>query len=229
MSSHHIIILNLDRSTDRKDALKKRFKSNELSNYTFWPALDGKDIINAQVNIPIIKGYGKGRNLKTTEIAIIMSHIAALKHAQVMNYDNVVILEDDVDICDDWDYRIAVLLKSIPKDWEYVYLAGHSDYVTIPKYEQPTIMTAPKMVGAFSYMVNQKGIKKLIKYCTELITTYDDMIMHKISAQKLKGYLYLPFMTYHAAHDSLVWDETPGHLAHINNMHSSYKYFKKTI
>jgi len=226
---NHTIILNLDRSSNRKKLLIDQFNNIGLTDYTFWPAFDGKDIINGNVNVRITKGYGNGRSLEKTEIAIIMSHISALKHAQVMGYDNVIILEDDVVVCDDWDNRLNILLKSLPTDWEYVYLAGHSDYVTIPKYDKPTIMKAPQMIGAFSYMVNKKGIAKLIKYCGELITTYDDMIMHKISENKLKAYLYLPFMTFHNAIDSLVWDETPGHIAHKNNMHSSYNYFKQKL
>ena len=228
-NNHHIIVLNLDRSERRKELLENQFKKRNLDNYTFWPAFDGKFIKNAQVAVPIIKGYGLGRRLENAEISIIMSHISALKHAQVMGYKNVVILEDDVVLCDDWQKRMDILLDSLPEDWEYVYLAGHSDYVKIPKYDKPTLMRAPQMVGAFSYMVNKNGINKLIKQCSELITTYDDMIMHKIVSGKLAAYLYLPFMTFHNAEESLVWDETPGHLAHKNNMHSSYSYFKQKI
>ena len=226
----HIIILNLERSVNRKLALEKQLKNANLTDYTFFPGFDGRDILNNSLsNIPILKGSGMGRNLMKNEIAVILSHIAALKHAKVMGYDNVVILEDDVTICEDWEPRLQSLLNALPENWEYVYLSGHSDYVKIPMYEKPTLISAPKMIGAFAYLVNKAGIDKLIKQCSEIVTTYDDMIMHKIDAKKLKGYLYLPFMVYHSGEESLIWNETPGHLSHNNNKHSSYKYFKNTI
>jgi GR25 family glycosyltransferase involved in LPS biosynthesis len=225
----HIIVLNLDRCVDRKNLLEAQFKKIGIDNYTFFPAFDGKDNINMSFSAPILKGAGMGRKLEKTEIAVIMSHIGALKHAQIMGYDNVVILEDDVVICDDWNNRLNILENMLPSEWEYVYLSGHSDYVKLPMYNEPTVIDAPPMIGAFSYLANKTGIEKLIKYCGEFVTTYDDMIMHKIKSKKLIGYLHIPFMSYHAGKESLIWDKTPGHLAHNNNMHSSFKYFKQTL
>ena len=226
--NHHIIVLNLRRSDNRKALLENQFKKRKIFDYTFWPAFDGKNIVGP-FKVPITKGYGRGRDLGLAEISIIMSHLSALKHAQVMGYENTVILEDDVMICDDWQHRMDILLESLPVDWEHVYLAGHSDYIKIPKYDTPTIMKSPQMVGAFSYMANEIGREKLIRYCNEFVTTYDDMIMHTVLEGRLASYLYLPFMAFHNADDSLVWDETPGHLAHKNNMHSSYNYFRMQI
>jgi len=217
-----IIVLNLERSQDRKILLEDQFKKISLTNYTFFPAYDGKNIINMSFSVPIIKGVGIGRKLNLSEVSIIMTHIGALKHAQIMGYNNVIILEDDVVICEDWNKRLDILKTILPETWEYIYLSGHSDYVKIPMSEEPAIIKAPKMVGAFSYMINKKGIAKLIKYCGEFTTTYDDMITHKIESGKLESYLYLPFMTYHVAGESFNWDITC-------EQHSSFNYFKNKI
>jgi GR25 family glycosyltransferase involved in LPS biosynthesis len=227
--NNQIIVLNLKRSEDRKKILEEQFKKLGLDNYTFFPAFDGKDNINMSFSVPILKGSGMGRKLERSEIAVIMSHLGALKHAQIMGYDNIVILEDDVVLCEDWIKRFDQLMKICPENCEYIYLSGHSDYIKIPMYDKPTLIEAPQMIGAFSYWTNKIGIEKLIKYCGEFITTYDDMIMHKIFSKKLIGYTYIPFMTYHAGKESLIWDKTPGHLSHSNNMHSSYNYFKNKI
>lgn len=221
----HIIILNLKRSAERKQLLVDQFKKIGLTdglNYTFWPAFDGNDIINMRMSAPIIKGVGIGRNLEKSELSIIMSHVSALKHAQVMKYKNVVILEDDVMICEDWEDRLNILEGLLPETWEYVYLSGHSDYTVIPMSKTPKIISAPTMVGAFSYLVNKKGIEKIAKFATNFITTYDDMIMHKVQGGKLEGYLYLPFMTCHVAKESYIWGVT-------SQDHSSRKYFKNKL
>lgn len=226
----HIIVLNLSRCPERKELLENQFKKIGLTSYTFFPAFDGKHMINMGLgNVPILKGSGMGRKLMITELAVIMTHIGALKHAQIMGYENIVILEDDVVICEDWEKRLEILYEKLPADWEYVYLAGHSDFVKIPMFEEPSIIKAPPMIGAFSYLVNKIGIQKLINYCSEFVTTYDDMIMHKIYSNKLNGYVFIPFMVYHAGKESLIWNKPPGHLSHENNMHSSYNYFKMKL
>ncbi len=221
----HIIVLNLERSTDRKKLIEEQFaKLNllETFDYSFFPCFDGKNIINMSLSVPILKGAGIGRKLRNAEISIILSHLSALKYAQVMEYKNVVIIEDDIVLCEDWSKRLDTLMKLLPEDWEYVYLSGHSDYVKFDVIEQPIVLKAPQMIGAFCYLVNKKGIEKLIKYCGELVTTYDDMIMHKISAGKLNGYVYFPFMCYHSDNMSTLWEE-------MSLNHDSKKFFKNKI
>lgn len=217
----HTIVISLEKAEDRRRGLEKQFKELGLE-HTFFPAFDGSRIRNAFFKVPIMKGVGIGRDLSLVEVSIIMSHIGALKHARVVGYERVVVLEDDVVICEDWKQRMETLDNMLPEDWEYVYLAGHSDYVKIPKREEPTLMKAPKMVGAFSYMVNERGMDKLIRYCGEFVTTYDDMITHKVVEGKLNAYLYLPFMTYHKAGKSYNWDIEC-------DTHTSLKYFKNKI
>jgi GR25 family glycosyltransferase involved in LPS biosynthesis len=223
MMKYNIIILNLQRSTDRKKLMEEQFTKLQLTNYSFFPCFDGKNIINMSFTVPIIKGSGIGRKLERNEISIIMSHIGALKHAQIMNYENIIILEDDIVLCEDWKERIEWLFNNLPVDWEYVYLAGHSDFVKLPMFEEPTIIKAPKMIGAFSYLINRIGIQKLIDYCGEFTTTYDDMIMHKIQAEKLNGYYLAPYMTYHRDNMSTLWEGVPS----VN--HPSKNYFKNKL
>jgi len=216
-----IIIISLERAQKRKQSMIDQMSELKLE-CAFFPAFDGNDIINSAFTLPIIKGAGIGRKLQKGEICCTLSHLAALKHAQMMDYDNVIVIEDDVILCEDWNERIEKLLEIIPDGWEYVYLSGHSDYEKLQKYETPTVFPAPKMVSSFSYMTNKAGIEKLIKYCSELTTTYDDMIMHKILAKKLNGYVYMPFVTYHSAAESYIWGETA-------KVHSSKFYFKNKI
>jgi GR25 family glycosyltransferase involved in LPS biosynthesis len=224
-----IIVLNLNRAKNRREILEAQFKNRSINDYLFFPAFDGRYITNLTFNANIGIGYGMGRPLRKTEMSIIMSHLSALKHAKMMNYDNVIILEDDVVLCEDWNERINQLKQDLPEDWGHVYLSGHSDYVALKKYDIPTIIPSPKMVGAFAYMVNSSGYDKIINFCMSFMTTYDDMIMHAIDQGKLKSYTYFPFMAFHNANDSFVWDETPGHLKHKDNMHSSYSYFKNKL
>jgi len=228
-----IIVLNLERSLNRKENMRMQFSrlyKIENQDFFFLPAYDGANLTNFSFNVNISLGYGAGRKFQKGEVAIIMSQIAAIKFAQMMKFESVIILEDDVVLCEDWEPRLMTLCSMLPEGWEHVYLSGHSDYVKFQVYDKPTLIKAPQMVGAFSYMVHNRAYSRITRFTTSLLTTFDDMVMHMVSEGKLKSYAYFPFMTFHNANDSTVWDgKDPGHLAHDNTMHSSYKYFKNNI
>jgi len=228
-----IIILNLEHVISRKEIMIKQFEKLHLienQDFFFFPAYDGIRITNMSLQAKIAIGYGIGRAFRNAEIAIIMSQIAAIKFAQMMKFESVIILEDDVILCEDWLERLDTLKQMLPENWEHVYLSGHSDYVKFQVYDKPVILEAPIMVGAFSYMVHNNTYSKLTRFTSSMLTTFDDMVMYMVKEKKLKSYVYFPFMTFHNANESFVWgDKTPGHLVHINNMHSSYTYFKNKI
>lgn len=230
-----IFVLNLERAEDRKNSMIKQFINlgmKENKDYFFIPAYDGINITNFSFNVNIGMGYGAGRKFEKGEIAIIISQLAAIKFAQMLNFENIIIIEDDVVLCEDWNKRLETLFSLLPNDWEHVYLSGHSDYVKFNRCEVPTIIPSPKMVGAFSYMLNKRAYARISKFCMSFLTTYDDMIMHMIDQNKLNSYAYFPFMSFHDANNSFVWDESGkqvGHLTSKDKIHSSYYFFKSKI
>ena len=217
-----ILVLNLERSKKRRALLEKQFIDYDIRDYKFYSAFEGRHMTNLTINANIGIGYGAGRQFQKAELAIIMSHLGAIKTAKMMGWDSVIILEDDVVICEDWKLRLEILFHDIPFGWEYIYLSGHSDYDSFQKHEKPVCIAAPQMVGAFSYMVNHTAYDKIIKACTSFMTTFDDMIMNEIDQGRLNGHVYFPFMTYHNAETSLIWGETAPE-------HSSKLYFKDKI
>jgi len=224
-----IIVLNLERSEQRRQNIINQFKNIELKNYYILPAFDGSYITNFSIQANIALGYGAGRKFQKGELGIIISHIFALKFAQMMNFDKVIILEDDIILCEDWNQRLNILLDKLPENWEHVYLSGHSDYVKFKIYNEPTIIPSPKMVGAFSYMVNKSAYSKIIKFSTSFLTTFDDMVMHMVNENRLNSFVYFPFLSFHNADESFAWDgKIPEHISK-EKLHSSYSYFKNTI
>lgn len=216
-----VIVVSLERAEKRRSRMVEQLDRLAI-DYVIYPAFDASYVLNSSFTFPIIKGAGIGRKLNPGEICCTLSHISALKYAQVMGFNEVVVLEDDVVMCSDWHERLKMLLNGLPADWEYVYLSGHSDYVRIPMYEKPTVIKAPRMVSSFSYMVNRSGMEKVIKTCSEMTTTYDDMISHRVVAEKINGYVFIPYMTYHQADESYIWGET-------GKDHPSKYYFKDRI
>jgi GR25 family glycosyltransferase involved in LPS biosynthesis len=217
-----IILLNLERAEERKQKIISQFSELGIEDYFVFPALDGKDIKNQSLSCGIIQGYGLGRKLSYGELCITLSHISILKFAQIMNFDKIIILEDDIVLCKDWVARINKLIDILPDDWEHVYLSGHSDYVKLPKLDKINLSPSPKIIGTWSYMVNKTAYSKMIKYLMGLYTTTDDMIMHMIEIGKLKSYTYLPFVTY-------VADSFSDNFNSMTTNHPSIKYFNENI
>ena len=132
-----IIVLNLERASKRKDNLIQQFDNlqmDERLHYYFLPAYDGRYMSNLTLSANIGMGYGAGRQFQKGELGIIMSHLSAIKFARMMNFNDIIIIEDDVILCEDWYKRLDILKEKLPANWEYTYLSGHSDYVQFKKY-----------------------------------------------------------------------------------------------
>ncbi len=216
-----IIVLNLLRNPEKKQYLEEQFKKLNISDYLFFPAIDAKYITN-NIDVRISVGYGFGRQLTKTEIAIIMGHIGILQYANANNLENVIILEDDVILCSDFMERIEGILKKVPETWDYIYLSGHSDYEKFPIESKEKIIKAPKMVGAFSYIVNKKAYQKIINFCLSFMTTYDDLILQMNILKRLESYTVFPFLTY-------IRDTYSENGKSVTKNHSSKLYFKNYI
>jgi len=199
-----------------------KLKFIEYKDYYFLPAFDSKYITNTSFGAKIGVGYGLGRQFRNAELSIINSHLSALKFATSMGLKEVIILEDDVYICQDWTIRIKKLKELLPINWEYIYLSGHSDYTRFDDIDIPTLVKAPKMSGAFSYMVNSISYNNIINFCQSYMTTFDDMLMTMISMKRLDAFVYFPFMTYHTDNISTLWEEE-------SKDHSSKRYFRDKI
>jgi GR25 family glycosyltransferase involved in LPS biosynthesis len=228
-----IIVLNLERSTLRKELMIEQFEKLHLienQDFFFLPAYDGVNITNFSFNANISIGYGAGRKFQKAEIAIIMSQIGAIKFAQMMKFESVIILEDDVVLCEDWVERIDSLKRTLPSNWDHVYLSGHSDYVKFKVHTEPTLIEAPKMVGAFAYMLSNKAYSRVTRFTSSMLTTFDDMIMYMIDQGKLKSYAYFPFMAFHNANESNIWESDPAkYVKNSGDVHSSFNYFKNKL
>ena len=90
----HVYWLNLDRYTDRQEYMLDQLDYWGIENHTRVSGIDGKE------DDP--SSYLKGRvpeNMNPGEIGCVLTHLSALKHfVEETDYDEVMIMEDDVDL-----------------------------------------------------------------------------------------------------------------------------------
>jgi hypothetical protein len=116
----NIFIINLERRSDRKNDMIKKLKTHNINKYEFINAIDG-------IEPHIIEKYNELKNNKKTQIissghfACLLSHIKAIEEAKSRGYSNIMILEDDVVLCDNF---INELKKINVPCHDMVYLGG---------------------------------------------------------------------------------------------------------
>jgi GR25 family glycosyltransferase involved in LPS biosynthesis len=109
-----IYCINLDRRTDRWEECKIEFAKHNL-NVKRYPAFDGK-------NLPVIDGLTPGN------VGAIYSHRAVIEHAKNNKFDNILILEDDVEFHQNLNQLFDLYIKELPEDWDILFFgANHSE------------------------------------------------------------------------------------------------------
>jgi GR25 family glycosyltransferase involved in LPS biosynthesis len=109
----NIFCINLDRRTDRWSECIDEFKKHNLQVQRF-SAVDGNDLRS-------LPGLTKGN------VGAIYSHRAVIQHAKDSNFENILILEDDIEFHDDMNKLFSEYIKELPSDWDMLFFgANHS-------------------------------------------------------------------------------------------------------
>jgi len=97
-----VIVINLDRRTDRIDKLAPQLEKLDIQ-YERFSAVDGK-----QLGIdPIVAG--------------LQSHLQVMK--QIAG-QKVLILEDDAQFVEDFNEKFEKVMQTLPEDWDIFYLGA---------------------------------------------------------------------------------------------------------
>ncbi|NJO89539.1 MAG: hypothetical protein HC831_11765 [Chloroflexia bacterium] len=217
----NIIIINLDRASERKPAMEDQLKKAKLDAY-FYKAVDGEHFINPTF-IPKINLEGGWRNndlFKPGEIGCTLSHIGALSMAKALDWPYVIILEDDITIATDFTKRVNKLLKMVPKNWEHIYLSGTPHNTSInPSFMQ--LIPSGRTDCTHSYMINKSAYDKVIKKLLSMKTTTDDLYNHMILTERnLISFSFFPYVTHSNSSYSYIWNKAAGH--NIKNESKNY-------
>ena len=142
----NIYIINLVRRTERKNEMIAQLEKQNITQYEFIDAYDGQ-------NNNTIEEYNKIKEnnsliVTSGHYACLLSHIKAIKKAKENNYNNIMILEDDILFCDNF-FSIINSIK-IPC-YDMIYLGGIIDKkkLFLNNWSQTT-----KIMGAYAYILN---------------------------------------------------------------------------
>lgn len=129
--------------------------------------------------------------MKATEIAALRSHKSILEYALENKLERIFILEDDVDFCKDFMYRLGLAMSELPEDWDCLHLGGYSPDGCLPHYS-PLLSRSLKTWGGYAYIVNLKAIPKLLEEISQeqlQVDTHYTRIMPQMKWFKTKEML----------------------------------------
>ena len=171
-----IRVINRKCRVDRR--LKMTYRLKDLGyNYSFITATEGKLFFTTQF-------------MTATCHAIFQSHIKA----NADRNDNVLILEDDVILVDNFNERYNEAIKQLPSDWDILYLGftpilNKEDFT---KVNDNFVKLNNYCSGAWAYIINIKH--KDLLYNLPYNCPYDDAL--KSLQSHMNCYSFMPFLAY---------------------------------
>lgn len=237
--NYKIFIINLEDRVDRKQSTESQLKKYNIDNYEFIEAIDGNKLDIDPVSLPNDidrKHLGKKfrRHFSNNEIACVQSHIKAIKKAKELDLDYVIILEDDIIICEDWNKRLEKLMKMVPGKWNHIFLSGKPNESMLkfkPLNLAPFLHIEQSIntMGAFSYVLKKDIYDLVISELEKMELPVDDVIKDLIEDKKIKSYTFYPFLTYHENEiPSSIWDEKIWKQEYYYE-HDSIRYYVKKM
>lgn len=171
----HVYLINLKRRPDRLEKMRNLLKRLKIE-FTLIEAVDGREI----KRIP--KGLNNGI------VGCHLSHLKVLKDIQEKEFEQPLILEDDLISHKEFE-ELLTNLHLIPKDWKLLYI-GTADWENKSKREIP-FYEGKDINSTFAYSVKKEIVGELIRMFEKPITKPCDTLLHS-AQRKYKTYVLNP-------------------------------------
>lgn len=190
--------LTLKETPKRKEYAYNHFKQHNL-DVEFFDGIHGKKFGLSTV-IPYMDdnpnwkpGDGSPHFISQGHIGCILSHFILWKTLSYLPYDEILILEDDVILCDNFKEKFIKYKSELPDDWQYVFV-GHC---CLPPEDQQLKVTNNIITSNHSpmcthaYMIKKSSIPILLD-TNHQAWAHIDIQIQKRSLKQLKHYVFVP-------------------------------------
>lgn len=167
----NIFIINLKRRTDRKIAITKQFKLQKITKYEFIDGVDGTDLEILDKFLEL-KNNHKTQIVSSGHYACLLSHIKVIEEAKSRGYSNIMILEDDVVLCDNFINQLNKI--NIPL-YDMIYLGGITNK---KKVFFSHWVKSSNILGAYGYIISSNLFDYVLEELKKL-TDYVDLFYMK--------------------------------------------------
>jgi GR25 family glycosyltransferase involved in LPS biosynthesis len=170
-----IFVLHYSKLTRRKQHILEQFEKHGITDYEFIEKFD-KDVITDDECPEFSKDYVANRR---AELSLHLKHLYLYRLMLSDNYEEVLVLEDDVILSDNFMKKLTEYMTQMPKDYDMLFI-GNGCNLHIPRnqlianqyiYAKCLHETAWGGNGAArctdSYIIHQRCAKKLCDYVAD--------------------------------------------------------------
>jgi len=179
---------------ERVDNVNNIIKNNDLTNTTIYDAIIGNEQ-NRELLYKnnTINEFTKNK-IRDGAIGCTLSHINIWKEFVKSNIgsDKLVVLEDDMDVVDDFKNKLKNYVNHLPSDFDIsqIYLSdtnerNNSNVRKINDF----VETGYPQNGTVGYIISKTGAKKLLKHSLPMYEAIDVMIKDAIRENKIISYV----------------------------------------
>lgn len=164
MKIDHIYIINLKRDVARKKRMKEQLIKHDLYNFTFFEAIDGQNEDLSKYDFKVIPLWYDPKHKKMTkrEIGCALSHYNIWEQIAVGDFQNILILEDNVILLDNFSKKIEETdMTNI--DFDFLYLGRQKLNVEIEEEKINDFLLKPLYsYRLHAYILHKTGAKKIL-------------------------------------------------------------------
>lgn len=193
---------------DKRRLMEFKLNSCGITNYTFFEGIDGTlNTLDNIYNAIVAKKWFTSRGA----LGLIMTYIELLKDIYMNDYDNVLILEDDVNIHVSYESLLKLFDNTI-KDEKYdiVWLGANqtkmskTQFLHVVEFFNYELDPCIATYGTFSIVLKRSGVEKMMRIINsdniKNLKPIDLMLNNMIAAKTLNGivcypYVFLPDVT----------------------------------
>ncbi|EJL4452400.1 glycosyltransferase family 25 protein [Campylobacter coli] len=179
-----VFIINLERSLDRKEHMKKQIqklfeKNSSLKNkleFIFFKAIDAKnkEHLEFKDHFPWWASWVLGRELSDGEKACFASHYKLWQECVKLD-EPIIILEDDVEFSDEFlNNGVEYIDELLKSKYEYIRLCYLFDKRLYFLNEGGYYLSFEKLAGTQGYVLQVSAAMKFLKYAKNWIYAVDD-------------------------------------------------------
>ena len=125
-----MIYISLDNDKDSKyiDNLKLQYRLENIDNYKIFNKFNSSNVHTKESDHIIYDHYGQNIKINTTKltenIKETLSYLLILHDAQLNNYKNILIFNNDIylGLLKTWNSNFNDLIKEAPENWKYINL-----------------------------------------------------------------------------------------------------------
>ena len=188
-----IFCLTLKDTPKRREYAEYHFKQHGL-DVSFFEGINGKKF-GLKTTIPYKDDNPDGDDyfIKQGRIGCLLSHYMLWQTLWHLHHEEILILEDDAFLCENFHERFLEFKKQLPDDWQYVFV-GHcclppEDYQL--KVTNNIITTTHAPMCTHAYMIKKSSIPVLLDTNHQAWAAVDIQIQKK-TLKILKHYVFMP-------------------------------------